>query len=209
MKKLFFSAMLLIAASASVKAQDDMAFNEGQSSVSLGYGFLNPYKSLFKVTSLGGLFGGPSTKFSALGPIGVTYEYGISEKISIGGQVAYATMKNVSTTVNGISAGKDYISTEKLNQLSVILRGNYHFGKGAKFDPYAGLGLGYGNFKYSVSDNDNNTANNNLFNISVPGAFGFTGQLGAKYYFSDNIGAFAEIGYLAGSFAQVGVSFKF
>jgi outer membrane protein W len=206
MKKLFFSAMLLVAASASVKAQDDMAFNEGQSSLSLGYGFLSPYKSLFKLSSFFPTTG-VTEKFSALGPIGVTYEYGVSSKFSVGAQVAYSTMKNVVTEKDGISAGKDYIETQKLNQLSVIFRGNYHFGKGPKFDPYAGLGLGYGNFKYTVSDNDpSNTFN---LGLSVPGAFGITGQLGAKYYFSDNIGAYAEVGYLAGSFAQVGVSFKF
>jgi outer membrane protein W len=207
-KVILMTAILGLAISTKTKAQDDVAFTEGSSSLSIGYGFFSPYKSLFK---LGSIFsaGSTTTKFSALGPIGVTYEYGVSEKISVGAQVAYSTIKNVSTEKDGISVGKDYISTEKLNQLSVILRGNYHFGKGPKFDPYVGLGLGYGNFKYSVSDNDNDATNNNLFNISVPGAFGFTGQIGAKYYFSDKVGAYAELGYLAGSFAQVGVAFKF
>jgi outer membrane protein W len=206
MKKIFLSALLIAAVSVSVNAQDDVAFVEKGSTLSVGYGFLSPYKSLFKLSSFFPV-AGTTEKFSALGPIGVTYEYGVSSKISVGAQVAYSTMKNVVTEKDGISAGKDYIETQKLNQLSVIFRGNYHFGKGPKFDPYAGLGLGYGNFKYSVSDNDPASSVN--LGIAVPGAFGITGQLGAKYYFSNNIGAYVEVGYLAGSFAQVGITAKF
>jgi outer membrane protein len=210
-KVVFVSAMLVLALSAKTFAQDgDAAFQKGGSSISLGYGFLSPYKSLFKLSNgiLGGGSTGVSAKFSSLGPIGVTYEYGASEKIGVGLQVAYSTLKNVETTKDGISAGKDRIETLKLTQISAIARVNYHFGSSSKFDPYAGLGLGYGNFKFTSEDNDPNP----LFTgtkISVPGAFGITGQLGAKYYFSSSIGAYAEIGYLAGSFAQIGITAKF
>lgn len=201
---------ILLLTSASFAQDGDAAFQKGSSTVSLGYGFLSPYKTLFKLSSAGGIFGGTgvTAKFSSLGPVGVTYEYGVTEKISVGAQVAYSTLKNVETTKDGISAGKDRIETLKLTQLSVIARVNYHFGSSSKFDPYGGLGLGYGNFTFKQEDNDPNP----LFagtKIAVPGAFGITGQLGAKYYFSSNIGAYAEIGYLAGSFAQIGVTAKF
>jgi outer membrane protein len=213
MKKIFLSALLIAAVSVSVNAQDDdVAFVEKGSSISLGYGFLSPYKSLFKLNNLFGT-GDPdvSTKYSSLGPIALTYEYGVSEKISVGLQVGYSTNKNVTTDINGLGTGKPYITTEKLTQLSVIARGNYHFGSSSKFDPYAGLGLGYGNFTYKTTSNDptDTPADLGLFKISVPGAFGITAQVGAKYYFSSNIGAYAEIGYLAGSFAQIGITAKF
>jgi outer membrane protein W len=209
-KVLFVSAMLTLAFSTKTFAQDDAAYAKGSSSLSLGYGFLSPYKTLFKLSSLFSS-GSTSAKFSATGPIGLTYEYGVADKISFGGQVAYSTMKNVTTTVNGLGTGKDYVATSKLDQLSVIVRGNYHMGSSAKFDPYVGLGLGYGNFKFTTTTNDptDTPADLALFTINVPGAFGITGQLGAKYYFSSSIGAYAEIGYLAGSFAQIGITAKF
>jgi outer membrane protein W len=214
MKKLIFATAILLAATTTTFAQDgdDVAFTKGSSSVSLGYGFLSPYKKLFKLSNLfGATDPDVSSKYSSLGPIAVTYEYGATEKIGVGLQVGYATNKNVTTDVNGLGAGKPYISTETLTQLSVIARVNYHFGSSPKFDPYAGLGLGYGNFTYKTTTNDptDTPADLALFKISVPGAFGITGQLGAKYYFSDNFGAYAEVGYLAGSFAQLGVTVKF
>lgn len=207
-KYLVSAAILVLAFSTKTFAQDDAAFVKGSSSVSVGYGFISPYKTLFKLSNA---FSGASAKFTATGPIGVTYEYGISDKISMGAQVAYSTMKNVTTDPGALGNGKDYVVTDKLNQLSVIIRGNYHLGSSAKFDPYVGLGLGYGNFKFKTTSNDptDTPAELAAFSISVPGALGITGQVGAKYYFSTNVGAYAELGYLAGSFAQVGVALKF
>lgn len=194
--------------SMSANAQDDAAFSQGSSSVSVGYGFISPYKTLFKLSN--SFFGDPniSTKFKSMGPVGLTYEYGFSEKISGGIQIGYSKLENTQTEKDGISAGKDYIIKQELTQLSVIARGNYHLGSSDKFDPYVGLGLGYGNFKYKVSDNDTDPSDV-LPTISVPGAFGITGQLGAKYYFSSNFGLYAEVGYLAGSFVQAGLTVKF
>jgi outer membrane protein W len=211
MKKLLFATAIMFAATTTFAQDGDVAFTKGSSSISLGYGFLSPYKSLFKISNLFGTGAGVSAKYSAIGPVAVTYEYGATEKLGVGLQVGYASNKNVTTTKDGISAGKDYIVTEKLDQISAIARVNYHFGNSSKFDPYAGLGLGYGNFTYKTTTNDptDTPADLALFKISVPGAFGITGQLGAKYYFSPNFGAYAEVGYLAGSFAQLGITAKF
>jgi outer membrane protein W len=204
LKKVLFAVAFIFAATTSFAQDGDGAYQKGSSTISLGYGFLSPYKTLFSLTSLGS----PNVVFSSLGPIGLTYEYGATDKISVGLQVAYGTLKNVTTTTNGLGANKDLIETDQLDQLSVIARVNYHFGSNAKFDPYGGLGLGYGNFKFSSTDNSSTpNASPNVF--AIPGAFGITGQLGAKYYFSSSIGAYAEIGYLAGSFAQLGITAKF
>ena len=212
MRKLLFSAAILFAATNTTFAQDgDAAYNKGQSTISVGYGFASPYKSLFKLINVFAADPSVSTKLTSLGPVGLTYEYGATDKVSVGLQVAYGSIKNVTTDKDGLGTGKDYIVTQKMDQVSAIARVNYHFGSNAKFDPYGGLGLGYGNFKFKTTSNDpsDNAADFALFNIKVPGAFGITGQLGAKYYFSPNFGAYAEIGYLAGSFAQIGVTAKF
>ncbi len=211
MKKLLFATAIMFAATATFAQDGDGAFTKGSSTVSLGYGFASPYKTLFKLTNIFATDPTTTVKLTSLGPIGVTYEYGATDKVSVGLQVAYGTIKNVTTDKDGLGAGKDYIVTQTMDQISAIARVNYHFGSSAKFDPYGGLGLGYGSFKFKTTSNDptDGAADFALFNIKVPGAFGITGQLGAKYYFSPNFGAYAEIGYLAGSFAQLGITAKF
>lgn len=210
MKKLIIAAAILLSANASF-AQDGTAYEMGKSTVSLGYGFLSPFKTLFKLSSIFATDPTTTVKYSSLGPVALTYEYGISEKFSVGGLVAFGNIKNVTTDKDGLGAGKDYIVTDKLDQFSVGVRGNYHFGSSAKFDPYIGLGLGYNSFKFKTTTNDptDTPADLALFAIKVPGALGVSGQLGAKYYFSSNIGMYAEVGYLAGSFAQLGLTAKF
>lgn len=194
MKKLLFvSAIVMIASVTTVSAQDGgTAYEQGKSTVTLGYGFGNIWKTGFK--ALTG-FGGGSTK--SMGPFALTYEYGIAEKISIGLCVSGSTLKNTYTDK----------SEEKLTQFGVVARGNYHFGSSEKFDPYLGLGLGYYNFKFTAKDASGNPDPDVIY--AIPGAFGYSAQLGAKYYFSSNIGAFAEVGYIAGGFGQVGLAFKF
>jgi len=191
MKKVLFVSAILLSLSTATIAQDggNTAYQEGQSTVALGYGFGNIWKSAFKTAGFGGSFKG-------MGPFALTYEYGITEKISVGAVVSYSSLKN-NFTNNDV---------QKLTQFGAVLRGNYHFGSSAKFDPYIGIGVGYYNFKYSYKDGNGNDVSSVY---SVPGAFGYQGQLGAKYYFMPSLAAFAEIGYVAGSFGQIGVNFKF
>jgi outer membrane protein W len=197
MKKILLATFVLaMSFSAKTFAQDGgTAFTKGSSTVSVGYGFANIWKTLFKVAAG---FGGTSTVKST-GPIALGYEYGVADKISAGVVLGYTKITN--DDVSGT-----FKSTETLSNFSAMARVNYHFGKGPKFDPYIGLGLGYYNFKYSYKDNDNIT---DVTTFKVPGGFGFSGQLGAKYYFTSNIGAYMEVGYVGGSLAQIGLTAKF
>jgi opacity protein-like surface antigen len=204
-KVLFVSALFLFAVSSKSIAQDDNGGawgGQGTIVVNAGYGFGNIWKNLFK---FGSLYTSNSVK--ATGPLALGFEYGVAEKIGIGLQLGYSQIKSTATDKDGIAPGKDYIETSKLTAIQALARANYHFGSSAKFDPYIGLGVGYGNFKFSVTDND--PASVSTFNISVPGAFGFSGALGARYYFSPNIGIYAEVGYVSGSVAQAGLVAKF
>jgi outer membrane protein W len=186
-KVLFVSALFILAASTKSVAQDAAGAWGGKGSkvVNVGYGFGSIWKTLFKLS-------GASVK--STGPVALGFEYGVAEKIGVGVQLGYGQIKATSTSGSTTTE-------EKLTSFQAFARGNYHFGSSAKFDPYIGLGLGYGNFKY--------TTNNSSTSISVPSAFGFTGALGARYYFSTNIGVYAEIGYVTGSFAQAGIVAKF
>lgn len=201
-KALFVMAVFVMAFSVTTKAQDNEggAFSKGSSYVNLGYGFGSIWKSLFKLSAG---FSGGTYKVSSTGPYSFTYEYGVSDKISVGVAASYSQVKGTYTDPTNLPAD-NYV--DKLTNFSVIARGNYHFGHSEKFDPYIGLGLGYYNFKYESKYGDGVTTGN-IF--AIPGAFGFNGQLGAKYFFSTNFGIFAEVGYVAGGFGQGGIALKF
>jgi hypothetical protein len=126
-------------------------------------------------------------------PFGVSFEHGFTDAISIGAFVDYSSYND-----NGFY---DY----SLHLLYFGVRGSYHFAKllninNPKFDPYAGVSLGYYSASYSFAGDP------------LPGAYGstiFPGvHVGARYMFTDMIGGFAEAGYGVAAL-QVGVSVKF
>ncbi len=200
MKKLtLITAIFLMASSTSAFAQYDMAYAQGSSTFSVGYGFGNIWKSLFK---LSGAFSGGSYDVSSTGPVALTYEYGASEKISVGVAFGYSQVKGKYTDPD--YSGSNY--DESLTNISALARANYHFGQSDKFDPYIGIGAGYYNFKYKYKDADGNTDGGSVI---VPTSFGFSGQLGANYYFSSSLGAYIEVGYVGGSLAQIGLTARF
>lgn len=199
-KGLLLSTLFICLVSAKSFAQDEGgAYSQGSSSVSIGYGFGNIWKSLFK---LAGAFSDGSYKVSATGPVAFVYEYGATDKISVGIALGYSQVKG---KYNDPSYPDDNYE-ESLTNFSALARANYHFGSSEKFDPYLGIGLGYYNFKYKYKDA---SGTSDVGTFAIPGAFGFSGQLGAKYYFTSSVGLYAEIGYVGGSIAQVGLSFKF
>ncbi len=201
MKKTLFISAILLAVTTGSFAQsdyDEAAFVQGQSTVSAGYGFANVWKKLFKLSAE---FTEGTYKITATGPFSLTYEYGFTDRLSGGVAVSYSKVN-----ANYTDPEPKLNSTESLTNFSAIGRVNYHFGSSAKFDPYIGAGIGYHHFKYvykTASDNESNAA------FQIPGTLGYTVQLGAKYYFSPAISAFAEVGYVAGGLAQAGIAARF
>lgn len=123
---------------------------------------------------LGGTYSGTS--------FGGSFEHGVTDAISVG-------------------VGADFLHYsfygDSFNFTYIAVRGSYHFAEllnieGNKFDPYAGLGLGYvtyGSF----------TASSGIF---------LQAHLGARYYLGNKVGVFGEVGAGA-SVLKVGVAFKF
>lgn len=202
MKKLILCALVALAVQ-QAKSQDETTAwsGKGTTVINAGYGVGSIWKTLFKLSA-----GFSGSKFSAFGPVAGGFEYGVSDRIGVGLQAAYGSVKNVSTDPGANSNGGDLITTEELTSLQILARGNYHFGQSEKFDPYIGLGLGYGNFKYKITDNDNSFDPQSAFKVPVP--FVYTGALGARYYFTPNIGIYAEIGWVSGAIFQGGVAVK-
>jgi hypothetical protein len=132
-------------------------------------------------------------------PISVGLQYGIHERISVGGLIGYSS-SSYGYGYRGIIYNWSY------SYLFLGARGEYHLvypqvDIPKNLDLYGGLTLGF-----------------NIVTVSepidrVPGyaaegsyaLFGF--HIGGRYYFSDKIGAFLELGYGVGVIT-IGASFK-
>ena len=140
---------------------------------------------------------------SRIPAIGVTYDHGIVSNvgpgtIGIGGVLAYKAAQYKYN--NGYKATwTDFI---------VGVRGTYHLtilkDKNNKFDPYAGVTVGFRVSNYTDTYYDYMGRSYSASSVNpVVGAF-----IGAKYNFVPNFGAFAELGYDI-SFLRLGVNFNF
>lgn len=124
-------------------------------------------------------------------PIGLSFEHGFSDKISGGAYVAYAS----ETTPTGFG---DF----KYTYILTAARASYHFDFGVeKLDPYLGVILGYNIASAKWTGGGTMPA-------SSAGGVIYGGHAGARYYLSEKIAVFGEVGYGIGTL-NAGVAFKF
>ena len=113
--------------------------------------------------------------------------------IGVGGIVGYASAK-----------WDDHGWGWKQTNILVGARGALHYSFTPKFDAYAGLMLGYNVVSWKWTGNYNSY----LSSGSAASDVTWSGYVGARYYFTDSFGIFAELGY-GYSVANVGLSLKF
>ena len=189
MKKLLstgFGAALLISiifisGSENAVAQR-LAFEEGDKVLRLGFG----------------LGGGFYTGTLEVPPIQGNFEYAVTEDISVGGIIGYASSYY---QMYGASGGG--IGGINYSYLLIGGRGNYHFATSDRWDPYAGITLGYNNITFT-----DNTQNSYTFISPATSMVLYGAQVGSNYYFTENFGAWAEIGYGIGVL-NIGAAYKF
>ncbi|MFY0600421.1 MAG: outer membrane beta-barrel protein [Cyclobacteriaceae bacterium] len=128
----------------------------------------------------------------ALPPIGVSFEYGIKDEISVGGYLGY-------TSSDFASGFGDWTYSYTI----IGARGSYHHDLlgNKKIDTYGGLMLGY----YIVSVDFGNTG---ITTGGETNSFAYAAYIGGRYAFTDNLGAFAELGYGI-ALLQIGANLKF
>lgn len=123
-----------------------------------------------------------------LPPIAASYEIGFTPEISGGGYLGFAMSED---------SWSSY--TWKYTHIIIGARGSYHFYNTNNMDIYAGLMVGY-----------------NVVSVDSPGDYNYSAAssgitysafVGAKYYFSDTFGAFAELGYGV-AYLSLGVTLK-
>ena len=163
-KKLFLFVSCFCALGTSAFAQK--SFQEGTNVVNAGIG-------------VGGLlWGGVS--------FGASYEHGVTDNISVGGNLGYSSFSDYDYNYSAILIG---------------FRASYHFLTTDKMDPYAGADLGY--IVLSHSGFNDNYGVHSYSNV----AFGIHG--GLRYYLSPNVGVYGEIGIASFAVLGLGVCFKF
>lgn len=122
-------------------------------------------------------------------PIGVSYEYGVSDKLGYG---AYA----------GYSSKTFPLVLDEYTVTYMIFggRANYHFYQTDKIDTYGGALLGYNaaSAKWKGSS---------TLPTPTVGGVVYSGVVGARYYFSDTMAVYGEAGYGI-SYLTVGLAYK-
>jgi len=135
--------------------------------------------------------------FSAGGlPIGVSFEKGITDQISVGGFADYA---RYGYRVGGYKWNYSFVY--------VGARASYHLGEtlnltNSKLDPYAGASIGFRSASYR-----DNTGYNDYVSPYNSGIF-LGIHIGGRYQFSEKLGVFAEAGYGVAAL-KVGLTAKF
>jgi hypothetical protein len=150
-------------------------------------------------------------------------EYMISDQVGVGADVNYVEagfavkFQDFVYDSNGAAvqnANGDYLYTNYRSEYSVkrlraMFRLNYHFVQSEKVDMYTGFAGGYLNTSRTIETNPTNSKyeDDQLGGALIPVAIRIA--VGAKMYFTQNIGAHVELGAFGGGILQAGLSVKF
>lgn len=140
-------------------------------------------------------------------PLQVQVEKGIRENISVGGILGYASSSNpYNDTDLNVNTGQIIRRSASLDYSYLLIgaRGNYHFETSQKFDPYAGVTMGYVNVSLK---NKGGFDDSSPLDVAASGLL-YGAQIGANYYLTNKIGCWAELGYGVG-YLNFGITYKF
>lgn len=148
---------------------------------------------------------------------GGRFEYMMSDQVGVGADVNYEVSGfsfNFEDQVyapdgTGLGGVTTYKAQYTAKKLRAMLRLNYHFVQSEKVDMYSAFAGGYKNVNRSWETNPSHpdyqdaNANGAIFPVALRIA------VGAKVYFTQNIGAHVELGAFGGGLLQAGLSVKF
>jgi opacity protein-like surface antigen len=193
----------LIAAMTSPSTLHAQALKEGTHTLSVGHGavtFMSTLNRAFEPYA--------DLTYKGLGPAYIKYEYAVADNIGLGLSFAYAendwTYRYDSFDMDGNP--QNYSESTTRNTYSILARFNFHMGNSEKFDPYIGFGVGYRDANWDIRSDSPYGNSGVTFKSLMP--FGFELTVGARYFFLENLGVYAEMGG-AKSVFQGGLAARF
>ncbi len=190
--------MACLVITACITNSNAQSFSKGNNLVKIGYGAPTITGSIFNTYES---YEGFEVK--NFGPLYIKYEHALTDKIGLGLNIAYT--KNEVSYVEKIN-GADYKAGIERTSLSALARINFHFATSEKFDAFFGPGIGYRTADWKFTSEAPEGSSNTSIPTFFP--FGLDFTIGANYYFTDNIGLYAEAG-IAKSPIQFGIVGKF
>jgi len=150
-------------------------------------------------------------------------EYMVSDNVGVGADVnyevsgyrynftdyVYDSQGGIVYDANNNALLTSYTTQYAANKLRAMFRLNYHFVQSDKVDMYSAFAGGYKKTTRAVETNPTNPyySDGNMDGNLVPISFRIA--VGAKLYFTQNIGAHVELGAFGGGLLQAGLSVKF
>jgi hypothetical protein len=182
MKKLFAIVAMAAIIGLSANAQENLFF-KGDQVINIGLGLGSTvYTGTYYKTSIP--------------PVSISFEQGVKEGvlekgvIGVGGYMGYSSYKWEYTNYGW-----------KYSNFIIGARGTFHYPLLDKIDTYTGILLGYR--VVSVSEIGNVIGNYNSSGSNVIWSW----YAGGRYYFSEKLGAMAEIGYGI-TYLNIGIAYK-
>lgn len=185
-------------------------FQRGEQFLSLGYGIPNYGGSVFK--DLKTLYDTSHT-MKGIGPIYLKYEYAATNHIGVGVTTRFLTSK-IEYPIEGVAYDDDgnataqdstYTYSQSLLSIGAMGRFNYHFATTRRFDPYVGVGIGYGYTGIKIDLGGNLGGSDATIKSPSPLATEIT--VGARYFMTSKLAAYGEFGF-SQSLINLGLSLK-
>jgi hypothetical protein len=177
----------------------DRCVSEGSVVADAYYGFITLAGPLLRLV---GAASGAKTSF--LGPIGLRAEYMVSNVVGLGGDLQFSsyTLSWTETIYGGLSS-TTYSYKINWTRIRAMARVAFHFAVSRAVDPYFAVSGGLRIESLSTETNDPD------YNVGIAGVGPAVRlALGTRFFFTPNIGAFAELGVFGGGLFHVGLSAK-
>jgi len=199
MKKLLFVFAMVAGTTFSASAQ----VQQGTILVDAYYGMPNLYKSAFQ--SLVSAADATNVQSGGIGPLGVRAEWLAAEKFGVGIDVCYSDAYVTEDAMG--SDGMMYSYEIRSPKIGIMATMNYHFVTTETVDFYFIAGGGYKNRTLTSTTDDPNYTSDSI-DLSVLNVAARIG-VGARIFFTENIGINLGVGFGQGSIFNGGLSLKF
>ena len=202
MKTILKLSLLLSFLFSTAVAVHSQAYQKDKSTLSVGYGAGTLISAYFNEADKN------TFNYSTTGPIYFKYGYTITDKLEFGVNFAYAQYKAnwTDTYYDSYYNSITYNYHTTYTTTSTLARLSWHFGNVKHLDPYFGFGVGYRTGKEVSESNDPNYDTSSNAALNFP--FGMEATIGARYYFTDSFGLYAETG-ASKSVLQFGATIRF